>query len=69
MEQFERNGYSKDDMRSGGYITDDDVFNERLPNGDKPVFKIKIKPRNSCQVHHEVFTKCLAKAKPVSSSQ
>ena len=51
VEQFERNGYSKDDMKSGGYFSDDDIFNERLPNGDKPIFKIRFKPRQSCHVH------------------
>ena len=45
VEQFERNGFSKDDMKSGGYFSDDDIFDDRLPNGDKPIFKIRFKPR------------------------
>jgi hypothetical protein len=45
VEQLERNGFSKDDMNSGGYFSDDDIFDDRLPNGDKPIFKIRFKPR------------------------
>ena len=45
VEKFERNGYSNDDMKSGGYFSDDDIFSDRLPNGEKPIFKIRFKPR------------------------
>jgi hypothetical protein len=51
VEKFERNGYSNDDMKSGGYFSDDDIFSDRLPNGEKPIFKIRFKPRQSCHVH------------------
>lgn len=63
VEQFERNGNSKDDLKSAGYFSDDELLGtglghinstmgatfgingERLTIAEKPVFKIKFKPR------------------------
>jgi hypothetical protein len=53
--EHERNGYFKDDMKSGGYFSDDDLNEKLLPNGERPIFKIKFKPRTRCQVHQELF--------------
>jgi hypothetical protein len=58
-------GYSKDDQKSGGYFSDDDfstvpgtALGDRLPNGDRPIFKIRIKPRGSrCQMHSALLLK------------
>ena len=76
MEQFERNGNSKDDLKSAGYFSDDELLGtglgpinsalgaatfglngERLAIAEKPVFKIKFKPRQSCNLHQEVLNK------------
>jgi hypothetical protein len=77
VEQFERNGNSKDDLKSGGYFSDDELLGtglgalnsatlgaatfgingERLAIAEKPVFKIKFKPRQSCNLHQEVLNK------------
>lgn len=60
VEQFGRNGNSKDDSRSAGYFSDDDLLGNGNCNGgpygvdkigDKPIFKIKFKPRQSCHLH------------------
>ena len=47
--EYERNGYSKDDQKSGGYFSDDEFANHN--NGERPIFKIKFKPRSGCHVH------------------
>jgi hypothetical protein len=76
VEQFERNGNSKDDLKSAGYFSDDELLGtglgpinsalgaatfglngERLAIAEKPVFKIKFKPRQSCNLHQEVMNK------------
>jgi hypothetical protein len=54
--EYERNGFSKDDLKSGGYFSDDDLFggattSERMGNGERHIFKIKFKPRQRCHVH------------------
>jgi hypothetical protein len=54
--EYERNGYSKDDQKSAGYYTDEEFVN-RAENVERPVFRIKFKPRIGCQVHHEVHSK------------
>lgn len=59
VEQYERNGYSKDDNKSGGYFSDEDYVGRGSGYGacyggdktDRPIFKIKFKPRNNCHVH------------------
>ena len=62
VEQLVRNGNSKDDSRSQGYFSDDELLGNGNCNGgpgvygadrntEKPIFKIKFKPRQSCHLH------------------
>jgi hypothetical protein len=46
--EYERNGYSKDDMKSAGYYSDDEFA---ANSGERPIFKIKYKPRARCHLH------------------
>lgn len=51
--EYDRTGFLKDDQKSGGYYSDDDLLlgNEKMPNGERPIFKIKFKPRSRCHLH------------------
>ncbi|TNV84973.1 hypothetical protein FGO68_gene5910 [Halteria grandinella] len=64
--EYNRDGglFGKDDQKSGGYYTDDDYkgpkTNEKEQQHigiDRPIFKIKFKPRTKCHVHHVVSQK------------
>lgn len=59
VEQFERNGNSKDDLKSAGYFSDDELlggggahgYGDEKSGTERPIFKIKFKPRASCHLH------------------
>lgn len=60
--EYDRAGmYGKDDQKSGGYYTDEDfkygAESKERGAAERPIFKIKFKPRSRCHVHQEVSIK------------
>ena len=49
FEQFERNKLSKYDMKSGGYFSDDDIFNDCLQNFENPIL---MDVSENCMIFH-----------------